>query len=407
MNSDRLRVDFEALARIGETPAGGISRLALSPEDLQARAWFADRVEEAGLQLHDDDAGNLSGILRCSNPGAQTLLIGSHLDSVPDGGRFDGAVGVIAALECLRTIREAGLDLPVHLEAIDFTDDEGTFRSLFGVRALTGTITPEDINDTRADNGAFRAALVRSGIEPRDIFCARRDPSAIAGYIELHIEQGSRLEQAGSAIGVVTGIVGRSTLEVTFHGEAGHSGTTGMCCRRDALRGAALFITHAHDVIRQRYGDGMFNCGNIEVRPGAFNVIPNFARLTVECRHARAALLSEMETVVIGIARECAESNALTVDIDERAHMPAAVMDAGMVETVVATCERLGLRHQRLISYSGHSAQITSAFFPSTMIFIPSVNGISHNPGEFSNWEEVVQGANVLLGAVLNCALGL
>lgn len=399
-----MRADFDALAQIGETPGGGVQRLALSSEDLLARAWFADRIEEAGLILHDDDAGNLSGILTSKNLTAKTLLVGSHLDTVPNGGRYDGAIGVLAALECARTIREAGIQLPVHLEVIDFTDDEGCWRSLFGVRALAGVLTPEDINDTRTDNGPFRAALVRSGIDPRNVFCAGRDPATLMGYVELHIEQSRRLERSGTAIGVVTGIVGRSNYKIAFHGEAAHSGSTEMSRRRDALRGAALFIARAHDLARAQFAAGIFNCGNIVVEPGAFNVVPSLARVTVQLRHVNTQLLREMETAILDLAEVCAADNALTIEIDRIGGTEAADMCPDVIERIEATCTRLGLSHERLISYSGHAAQITSSITPSGMIFIPSVDGISHNPREFSRWEDVVSGAQVLLHTIIAMA---
>lgn len=401
INGDRLRADFETLAQIGETPEGGVNRLALSPDDLEARAWLANQIEDAGLCVQDDDAGNLSGVLYSSNPNARTLLIGSHLDTVPDGGRYDGSLGVLAALECLRTIREAGVQLPTHLEVIDFTDDEGCWRSLFGVRAIAGMLRPQDVNDAETDNAPFRAALQRAGIDPRAIFCAKRAPETFAGYLELHIEQGSRLERAATDIGIVTGIVGRKTYELKFHGQAGHSGTTDMYRRRDALRGASQFIVRAHELTREKYGDGIFNCGNLDVQPGAFNVIPSLARLLIECRHVNAELLMQMETALIQLARECAAAHMLTVEIKRVGGMEAATMDEGVIGILEAACQKVGVSHMRLVSYAGHAAQITSHMMPSGMIFIPSVDGVSHNPREFSSWDDVVKGANVLLQAIL------
>lgn len=405
VNSDRFRADFDELAQIGATPEGGVNRLALSPEDLLARAWFADKIEAAGLTVKDDDAGNLSGVLRSRDPAARTLMIGSHLDSVPNGGRFDGSTGVLAALECLRVIKENNITLPVHLEAISFTDDEGCWRSLFGSRAVAGLLTEDDIEDRRVDNAPFRAALTRAGIDPRKVFHAERLSSGLAGYLELHIEQGERLARADKDIGVVVGIVGRTTYRFTFYGQAAHSGTTDMYRRRDALRGAALFIVRAHDAVREKYGDGVFNCGGVVVKPGAFNIIPSEADLLVECRHVNARLMSEMEMMIVQIARECAATHGLNFNSEQVAHVPAAHMDERIMAAIEQAARQLNLSTLNLTSYAGHDSQILSRITPCGMLFIPSIDGISHNPREFTHWENVIQGANTLLHAVLSYAL--
>jgi len=399
-----MRADFDELMQIGGTPAGGVDRTALSEADWQARLWLADRIEEAGLTVRDDDAANLSGVLYSERLGAQTLLVGSHLDSVPNGGRFDGAVGIVAALECLRVILNAGIELPVHLELINFTDDEGTWHSLFGARALAGLLPEQILNENDSENTSFRASLARVGLNLRDVGNAARDPSSLAGYLELHIEHGTRLEAADCHIGIVTSIVGRTTYALTFHGQAGHSGTTDMYRRRDALRGAAQFIVRAHDMVRARYGDGIFNCGDIHVEPGKYNIIPSEARLTVEVRHVSEKLMGEMETAMLQIARECAAAHALTVDIDRQIHMPAATMAAGFAEAIADSCRALDLSHMELVSYAGHAAQPLSQITPCGMLFIPSVGGIGHSPMEFTPWEDVVDGANVLLQTLLRIA---
>ena len=246
--------------------------------------------------------------------------------------------------------------------------------------------------------------MARAGIDPRAIFRARRPPASLAGYLELHIEQSARLVRAGINIGAVTGIVGRTTYLLTFTGQAGHSGTTDMYKRRDALRGAALFVVRGHDMVRERYGDGIFNVGDIEVEPGAFNIIPSRARLLMECRHISEKLLSEMETALLGIARECAASNGLEVEPKHIIHVPAATMAAGVIQAIESSADALGLTHMPLFSYAGHSAQILSHIMPSGMIFIPSVDGIGHHPSEFTEWSDVVNGANVLLQTILNVA---
>jgi len=411
VDANRMRDDFEELSEIGATMSGGISRLALSNADLEARLWFANRLDESGLIVNDDDAGNLSGVLYSALPNVhKTLVIGSHLDSVPNGGRFDSAVGICAAIECLRIIREANLQLPVHLEVIDFTDQEGAWFSLFGSRCFTGKLPYNALHDghDHAEISAFRAALNRAGIHPDDAIKAARDPQSIAGYIELHIEQGKRLWSAGKHIGIVSGIIGRSTYDVTFYGEASHSGTTALEDRRDALFGASDFISRAHHLIRERADGSVFNCGNVHVEPGAFNVIPKLARATVECRHPDEDTLNTLEHQLMSLAHGVAQEHHLRLDAQRRTHMPAAQMSPNVIDAIRNALHVLEIDSSLdLISYAGHDAQMMSSFTPSGMIFIPSVNGISHNPKEFTEWDDVVNGANVLLHTVLSMAYAL
>jgi len=208
INEARLMEDLDALSKIARTPAGGVSRPALSEADVEARAWFRSRSEQAGLDVRQDGAGNLSAVLPANDPGARTVLAGSHLDSVPNGGRFDGALGVLCALEALRTIREAGVVLPVALEAISFTDEEGTWLGLLGSRALVGTLTEADLAQVRGGAVAFEQALGRVGITRKSLLSAQRDPQNYVAFVEVHIEQGTRLEAQALDVGVVPSIVG-------------------------------------------------------------------------------------------------------------------------------------------------------------------------------------------------------
>lgn len=399
VNSERLKRDFDALAEIGATVGGGVSRLALSNEDLEARAWFAERIEDAGLTLRDDDVGNLSGVLSSTQRKAKTLLIGSHLDTPPNGGRYDGSIGILAGLECVRVLKAAEVRLPFHLEVIDFTDEEGNWRSLFGSRGVAGLLQQETITDQQ--DSAFHAALYRAGIHPGEIHKARRDPDTLLGYIELHIEQGYKLDRDQIEIGIVSAIVGRTTYELTFIGEGSHSGTTEISKRRDALQGAAAFILRAHGQLPDLYPGGVFNCGNIRVRPGAFNIIPAEAILTVECRHAQKYVLDEMERSLLKLAEDYAAQYQLELKGEKIAHMPAAVMDETIQRSIELACKKLSLSYRKLVSYAGHDAQMLSTIIPSGMIFIPSVGGISHNPKEFTHWHHVEKGANTLLETIL------
>ncbi len=401
IDSERLRADFDALAEIGATIGGGVSRLALSNEDLAARAWFADRIEEAGLQVKDDEVGNLSGCLPAADPGAQTLMIGSHLDTVPNGGRYDGAIGVLAALECLRRIQEAGLKPRYHLEAINFTDEEGTWKSLFGSNGLIGKISAADLSDTLQDNMAFRAALYRAGILLDELHHAQRDPKSILGYLELHIEQGKRLHEQDLDIGIVARIVGRTSYNVVFYGEAAHAGTTTADERRDALQGAAAFIIAAHNLVTAGYPEGVVNCGHLAVEPDSFNVVPAEASLRIEFRHPDTATLKDMEEQLIQLARDCARRHRLTVATERVLHRAPERMSGYLFRQIETACQAEGARCAAIASYSGHNAQIMNQLVPAGMIFLPSVGGISHNPKEHTEWRHVEIGANILLRAIL------
>jgi hydantoinase/carbamoylase family amidase len=404
INTKRLYADFQALANIGKTLTGGISRLALSNEDLEARAWFANQIEDAGLFVRDDEVGNLSGILFSANRDAKTLLIGSHLDTVPNGGAYDGAIGVLAGLEILRTLKEADVALPFHLEVINFTDEEGWWQSFFGSMGLAGLLDTEQQRNERQDNGAFRAALYRAGIRPAEVDRARRDPETLLGYLELHIEQGESLQQAQCDIGVVTRVVGRSTYTFTFYGEATHAATTIMDKRRDALQGAAVFITQMHGLTQDEFPDAFVNCGNVHVQPGTFNVVPSEVSLRVECRHEDEEALANFESRIVRLAQECAAQYRLSVSSQRIIHRDVALMDDRLTQRFVDMCEQAGYRYQKMVSFAGHDAQILSKITPSAMIFIPSHEGISHNPREFTEWRDIEKGTDLLLKTVLSLA---
>lgn len=401
INSERLKSDFDRLAEIGATMGGGVSRTALSNEDLEARAWLAGQIEDAGLLLNDDPVGNISGILPSRRRGARTLLIGSHLDTVQNGGLYDGSIGVLAGLEVLRTIKEAGLELPVHLEVIDFTDEEGWWHSFFGSMGLVGLLEASHINDSRQDNAAFRAALFRAGIRPDEVYKAKRDREKLYAFLELHIEQGERLARSGIDVGLVTAIVGRVTYQFTFYGEATHAGTTEYDKRRDALLGASVFITRMHQLAHDEFIQGAVNCGNISVKPGTFNVVPAEASLRVEFRHPDKGKLDQMEAAIIALAQDSALQHHLTLRYEAVIRRPVATLSPTILRTLEEVGQELGYSSMRMVSYPGHDAQILNMVTPSAMIFVPSVNGISHNPREFTEWRSIEAGANMLLHTVL------
>jgi N-carbamoyl-L-amino-acid hydrolase len=402
-----MREDFEALARFGATPEGGVSRPTFSDAHLAARKWFLARAQAGGLATHVDAAGNHSAMLRTHRSrDAQVLLIGSHLDSVPGGGRYDGALGVVAALHVLLAFKEAGADLPFSLEAIDFTDEEGTLVGLLGSKALAGTLTPEFLQFPRGGRKALVAGLERAGLREERLVDARRDPSSLAGYLELHIEQGPRLEREGVQIGVVTTIVGSRSFRIVLRGVAGHAGTAPMDARHDAVVAAARVILGVREIIVRDFPRCVATVGDVRVEPGAFNVVPGLARLALEFRSADESELDAIESAVLARVRAEPTTEGVEVEVNPVARWESSHLDPRVADAIERSAAALGLTTKRLASGAGHDAQALATVTPSGMIFVPSAGGVSHDPLEFTAWEDIVNGANVVLGTVHELSRG-
>ena len=404
VNAERLLADINALAQIGATPDGGVERLAMSENDVAGRQWFEQRVISSGLEFHADGGGNLSAILRCADPHAKTLMAGSHLDTVPNGGRYDGVLGVLSALESLRTIRESGLNLPVHLEAISFTDEEGSLLYLFGSRSLIGQLHSDQFGNSRGGVQGVMDGMQRLGLTVEGMAQAKRDPSTLAGYVELHIEQGARLEEAGLNIGVVTSIVGIRDFWLTYTGKANHAGTTPMDRRADALWGASAFVQRASAIVKSQFHPGVMNVGEISAKPGAFNIVPAEVKFAFEIRHGTPDALEQMQTDLLALAHVIAEEYNLGLHIEPAGGYPPALMSERVLSAVESSADELGLTHTRLLSFAGHDAESLSHIIPAGMIFVPSIAGISHSPKEFTHPHDLVNGANVLLNTLVRLA---
>lgn len=405
VNPDRLRSDFEALAAFGATADGGVARTTFSDAHTAARAWFLDRARAAGLETRIDLAANHSAILPGSGADPRTLLLGSHLDSVQRAGRYDGALGVLCALEVLRSVKDADLALPVALEAIDFTDEEGTLVGTLGSWALAGQLTPETLGKPRGGRDLLVAALARMGMTESGMLSASRDPATLVGFLELHVEQGPTLEQAGIEIGIVTGIVGSSSFRVVFEGEARHAGTTPMDARRDAGLGAASFVLGAYETVTRRFPGCVATVGDIATEPGSFSVVPGTARLRLECRSLDAVVLTELELALSDLAHTEAASFGLAVTVDRVGRWEPTPTESRFRVALSSAAAALGLSTLELPSGAGHDAQALAPITPTGMVFVPSVGGVSHDPSEHTAWEDCVNGANVLLGATVELAL--
>ena len=399
----RLRRDLTALARFGALPGGGVTRPAWSPAHEEARTWLLAQLKETGLEPSVDPAGNTFGRL---GDGAAAILTGSHIDSVPEGGTLDGALGVLAALECLRTIREAGLRPKRPLAVVAWSDEEGRYGSLFGSRAFTGKLDPAKIPEMQASDGERLVdAMQRAGFNALESPRAAADPGSVAAYVELHIEQGPHLEAKGIPVGVVEGIVGIRRNRIVFQGEPDHAGTTPMARRKDAFLAGAEYALEAREhVVRRGSGRSVTNFGVVEVRPGVTNIVPARAALLQEMRELDGKILGRLDRECASLAKRIARRRGIRVVIERISRNEPARMAPEVQRTIEAAAAELRLRTLRMPSGAGHDAQNLARITKAGMIFIPSRGGRSHRPDEWSDWRAIERGANVLLHKMLRLA---
>ncbi len=410
INRIRFLSDLNTVARIGMLPnseGGGRDRRPFSPAEREARRYFTQQAEAADLAVTTDAAANLSARLACGPAGAKTLILGSHLDTVPNGGPYDGALGVLSALEVLRVIAENGVSLPFDLEAIAFTDEEGRFGDFFGSRSLAGSHTDDTLNTffTRADaypaDLAATSDLIPGGLTRQGVAQAVRDPETVAGYLELHIEQGPRLEHAGMPMGVVSAIFGRSSFKLTFNGRPDHAGTTPMDLRADALVAAAEFVTRAPALVSEDYPDAVITCGGLSVEPGVYNVVPGRVTLLVEFRAATMAELDGIDGALLALASEISSQPRMSHTIERTSHHRPVDMDPARQDAIRRASAMQGYASMDLPSGAGHDAQVMADITPVGMLFVPSKRGRSHCPDEDTDDDDLVAGAEVLLQTVL------
>jgi N-carbamoyl-L-amino-acid hydrolase len=404
INRERFKENFSALANIGVMREGGINRPTFSNGHFKAREWFKQKTIDAGFKFKVDNAGNHIARFNCPSSTSPVLIIGSHLDSVPNGGKYDGALGVVAALEVLQTVKDSGVILPYHLEAIDFTDEEGTLVGLLGSSAVAGKLSEMEIANPRGNQDVLVDGYTKLGLSPSTILTSKRAPESIAGYIELHIEQGKILYEENIQVGIVTKIVGINSCSVTFLGRADHAGTTKMEDRLDASQGASSFGLTLFNRIKNNYPACVVNIGKMVFHPGAFNIVPEKVVVSVEFRAPESRQLDEIKFDLITVAKESAKAYNLKVEINFLGKHPPVIMDPRVRSTIKRVADSLGLKSREMPSGAGHDSQSFARICPSGMIFIPSKGGISHSPKEFSYWKDCVNGANVLLNTVLQGA---
>jgi len=401
INAERLLADLRTLSAIGGQAGGGVDRLAWSEADLAGRRWFAERIREAGLEARVDAALSVFGHVPGS--AAPRLLTGSHLDSVPNGGRLDGAYGAVAGLEVLRTLVESGDPLATRVEVVGFADEEGVRFAigLIGSLALTGELDLDQLRGGRDWQGdPIRQVLASAGREVDRMLDAQQHLPSIAAFIELHIEQGPRMEADGVELAVVTGIVGVYREQVRVIGGQNHAGTTPFRLRHDAGRAAARAAAGMRELVQNVDAEAVANIGAMRFDPGGVNVIPGRAVFTLEVRHLEESVVYRIvETFNANLEAICAEEGC-RAETDRLSWVPPARMDREQMELLEAACQELGREPIRMWSGAGHDAAILARHVPTGMLFVPSIGGVSHSPLENTSDEQLVLGARALLRGV-------
>ncbi len=401
-----LRQRIESLSLFGRPSGGtfadGVSRVAYSDADVAGRRYTIDLMRAAGLDPRIDAAGNIFGRRAGTDASLPPILFGSHIDSVPNGGNFDGDLGSLAALGVLEALAGANLRTRHPLEMVVWSAEEGVAftRGLNGSRIVAGDVKPSEMDDVW--NGMTRAdAIRRIGGEPGRIMEAIRPRGAHHCYLELHIEQGGTLERQGIPVGVVEGIVSIDRHEVTVIGFANHAGTTQMADRQDALLAASHLTIAVRQIVSSDPGRQVGTVGRLDVSPNSPNVIPGVVRLTIELRDLSQEKIARLGERIRLRAAEIARETKTSIEFTSSSHNAPATAAVEVQQAIERSAGRLGLATQRMPSGAGHDAQMMAQLSPMGMIFVPSVRGISHSPLELTRWEDCAQGADVLLGAVL------
>lgn len=402
IDRSRIERDIRTLAQWTATPGEGTTRLAFSAEEKGARAYLAAEMEALGLVVATDGAGNLSGRLEGTERGAPAVLFGSHIDSVRNGGDYDGPAGIVAALETVRSFVEEGRRFRHPLEIVVLTEEEGGRwgAGLQGSRAMVRGLSDEELALVDGE-GLSKAEVFRSfGLDPARIGEALRKPGTVRAFLELHIEQGPLLEAEGVAVGLVTAIVGIREFVVTLRGRADHAGTTPLALRQDALRGAARMVEAVHDAACSRGETAVATVGSLTVRPGAYNVVPAEVTFTVDMRDTSTAVLDEVEAAVrASLARVC-DDLSLQGEWKELMRVAPVAADETVVGALREAAGKLGLPTLSMTSGAGHDAMIMAGLAPMGMVFAPSRGGKSHSPEEFTAVDDLVSAVAVYAEAV-------
>jgi N-carbamoyl-L-amino-acid hydrolase len=398
LSGERLNGHIKALAEFGANPQGGVSRVAYSDWDKAGRAHVTQLMRLANLEVSVDIAGNIWGRRAGTDPNLKPLVFGSHIDSVPNGGNYDGTVGSLSSIEVAHALAEQNIRTRHPIEVVIWANEEG---GLFGSRAVSGQLKADELSKVSWSGKTIAQGMDFLGGYSFHMDKAARKRGDIAAYIELHIEQGGTLERDKVDIGVVQGIVGIHRWDVTITGVQNHAGTTPMDQRHDAMLSGARFVEMVNRVVRAEPGRQVGTVGRLEAFPGAPNVIPGRVVCILEMRDLDAAKIARLHTVIMAEALKIGQMNGTSFSFEKVHEDVAAMSDSGIRRVIDAAAKELKLSTREMPSGAGHDAQSMAMLGPMGMIFIPSIGGISHSPKEFSKPEDIERGARVLMGAVL------
>lgn len=401
-NRNRIKTILEELSKFTATPGAGTTRLSYSPEDQLARTYLKKQMKQVGLKVREDAVGNIYGRLEGKDASLPAVMVGSHFDSVPNGGSFDGPAGVVTGLEVAALFQENQLQPVYPLEVIAMVEEEGSrFGSgLLGSRMLAGQVSAENLTSMKDKDGiSVNEAMLALGFNGNQLTEARRTAKDVKAFIELHIEQGPVLEEAGEDVGIVETIVGMTEIKVTITGRAGHAGTTPMNARRDALAATVQIVADLPQLAMNAAGATVLTIGKLTVYPNGANVIPNAVVFTVDVRSKSEAcvqsVIQQVKTII-----QTKTPKGITAEIEEMLYEKPVQLSEKIHQQLRANSEALGLKSRSMVSGAGHDAMIFAGFTEVGLVFVPSKDGLSHTPEEWTDYEQVQKGIEVVYETV-------
>jgi len=403
---ERIRKDIEKLSEFNKTPGKGLTRFSFTKEDRQARKYIKEKMKEVGLGVYEDSAGNVIGRRNGLN-NLPVIMIGSHFDSVKNGGNFDGNAGVVAGLEIARVLDEKDIKTKYPMEFIAMVEEEGGRfgGTLFGSRAMAGKVSKDELEHFRDEDGISIAEAMRKfGFDPVNIGKAHRDPKTLKAFFELHIEQGPILEAEKKDVGIVDAIVGIDWYEVEVIGRPDHAGTTPMDMRADALVLSSSVIQAVNRLAKESGEGAVATVGNMKVFPGATNIVPGKVLFTVDIRCQNATVIKDIVRGINKALEEKCREQGLTYKMENKVSIPPVKLSERLIKILKQKSKEMGLNYRQMVSGAGHDTMIMSEITDASLVFVPSKNGRSHCPEEWTDYKQIQKGTELILEAALDTA---